>query len=71
MAYEYICRTYGVDPKVRQRITVDGRPGTIIRPQGDPQYLRVRFDDAKAPMNAHPTWKIDYAPADMDTPGDA
>lgn len=61
-AYSYVRRTYGVDPKVGQRITVNGRPGTIIRPQSDPKYLRVRFDDAKAPMNAHPTWEVDYAP---------
>jgi hypothetical protein len=68
MAYEYIKRTYGVDPKVSQRITVDGRPGTITRPLGDTQYLRVRFDGMKHSVNAHPTWKVDYAPATQPHP---
>lgn len=64
MAYDYIRRTYGVDPHVRQRITVNGRLGTIVRPVGDPHYLRVRFDGAKTPVNAHPTWEVDYAPGE-------
>ncbi len=64
MAYDYIRRTYGVEPVIGQRITVNGRPGVIARPQGDPQYLRVRFDGAKFLMDAHPTWEVDYAPAD-------
>jgi hypothetical protein len=62
MAYNYIRRAYSVDPRVGQRITMDGKPGTIIRPQGDPQYLNVRFDGQKHGSNVHPTWKVDYAP---------
>jgi hypothetical protein len=61
MAYDYIRRTYGVDPKIGQRITMDGRLGTIIRPQGDPQYLNVRFDGQKHTVPVHPTWRVDYA----------
>lgn len=62
MAYDYIRRTYNVDPVPSQRITMDGRPGTILRPSGDPLYLRVRFDGQKHASNVHPTWRVDYAP---------
>ncbi|HET8638122.1 MAG TPA: hypothetical protein VFL96_14835 [Acidobacteriaceae bacterium] len=62
MAYDYIRRTYGVEPQIGQRITMDGKPGVIVRPQGDPQYLRVRFDGQKHVSNVHPTWRVDYAP---------
>jgi hypothetical protein len=65
VTYDYIRRTYCVDPRVGQRITMDGRPGVIIRPQGDPAYLRVRFDGQLHASNAHPTWRIDYAPDAM------
>lgn len=60
MPYDYIRRTYGVDPKVGQAITMDGKLGTIIRPQGDPAYLRVRFEGQKHAVNVHPTWEVDY-----------
>lgn len=59
--YAYIRRAYGVEPKVGQRITMDGKPGFIIRPQGDPQYLRVRFDGQKHASDVHPTWEVTYA----------
>jgi hypothetical protein len=62
MAYEYIKRTYGVNPVVGQRIIMDGKPGVILKPQGDPQYLNVRFDGQKHGSNVHPDWKVDYAP---------
>ncbi len=65
MTYDYIRRSYGVDPRVGQRITMDGKPGVIVRPQGDPQYLRVRFDGQKHASNVHPTWKVDYAPQEL------
>lgn len=60
-AYAYIRRIYGVEPKIGQRITMDGKPGVIIRPRGDPHYLRVRFDGEKHASNVHPTWKVTYA----------
>lgn len=65
MAYEYIRGAYGVDPQCGQRITMDGKPGTIIRPIGDPQYLKVRFDGEFGVANVHPTWKVDYQPIEM------
>lgn len=62
MTYDYIRRTYNVDPKVGQRITMDGKPGTIIKPRGDPQHLNVRFDGTRHGVPVHPTWEVDYAP---------
>lgn len=63
MSYAYIRRVYAVDPKVGQIIVMDGRIGTITRPQGDPQYLRVRFFGEKHISNVHPTWRVDYHPS--------
>jgi len=65
--YAYIRRAYGVNPKVGQRITMNGKPGVIVKPRGDPQYLFVRFDGQKHAVNVHPTWRVDYAPADTAT----
>jgi hypothetical protein len=62
LAYDYIRRAYGVDPKPGQRISMDGRPGIIVRPQGDPARLRVRFDGSRHVSNVHPTWEMDYNP---------
>lgn len=60
MAYDYIRRTYGVDPKVGRRITMDGKPGVIVRPKGDPAHLQVRFDGQKHTVPVHPTWEVVY-----------
>lgn len=62
MAYDYIRRTYGVDAKPGQRITVDGKPGVVVRPQGDPAHLQVRFDGQKHTVPCHPTWRVELAP---------
>lgn len=59
--YAYIRRHYGVAPRVGQRITMNGKPGTIIRPRGDPAHLRVRFDGQRHTSNVHPTWEVSYA----------
>lgn len=59
MAYDYISKAYGVHFKPGERIAMDGNPGTVVRPQGDPHYLRVRFDGQKHATNAHPTWRIE------------
>lgn len=67
-AYSYVRRAYGVDPRVGQRIRMDGKPGVICKPQGDPQYLRVRFDGQKHASNVHPTWRVNYAPATISKP---
>lgn len=63
MAYEYIKRAYGVDPQIGQRITHRGKLGVIVRPVGDPHYLRVRFDGRKHADNVHPTDDVEYSPA--------
>lgn len=55
MAYDYIKRQYGVDLKIGQRITYYGKPAQIVRPVGDPQNPRVRFDGRKHADNLHPT----------------
>src|ERR1700677_2610981 len=60
VAYAYIRRHYSVEPRVGQRIAMNGKPGVIVRPQGDPQYLRVRFDGQKQIVNVHPTWHVEY-----------
>ena len=64
--YSYIRRTYGVDPVIGSRVrhTVTEREGQIVRPTGDPQYVRVRFDGDKHIMNAHPT-ELDYKPQEQ------
>lgn len=61
MTADYVRRTYDVDVKVGQRITVDGRPGTVVSFPG--QYLGVRFDGETRTSRAHPTWRVDYHPA--------
>lgn len=63
MTYDYIKRTYGVTPEpgARVRHTVTNREGSIIRPQGDPQYVRVRFDGQKHALPCHPD-ELDYQP---------
>lgn len=59
MAYDYIHQNYGVEFKPGERIAMDGKLGIVTRPQGDPQYVRVRFDGQKHITNVHPTWRIE------------
>jgi hypothetical protein len=59
MAYDYIRRSYGVDGKIGQRVTVNGKTGVIVRPQGDPSHFQVRFDGQKHTVPCHPTWKLE------------
>jgi hypothetical protein len=61
MSMDYVRRTYGVPAKRGLRVTVDGRPGVITRAT---HYVYVRFDDVGFSRPCHPTWRIDYAPAD-------
>jgi hypothetical protein len=58
MSAEYVRRYYGVDYKRGDRVTVDGKPGTIVSfPE---QYLGVRFDAyPRLVMRAHPTWRVE------------
>lgn len=62
MSAEYVRRIYGVPAKRGQRVTVEGRFGTIVSFPG--QYLGVRFDGEKWTSRCHPTWEVDYAPKD-------
>jgi hypothetical protein len=64
MSYEYIRRAYGVPAQVGMRVKVDGRPGVLIQHTSHQHYLRVRFDGAAHDVNAHPTWRVEYQPAE-------
>lgn len=48
MAYDYIKGAYGRDFEPGQRVNFteykDGR-GVVMEPEGDPQYVRVKFDN--------------------------
>lgn len=58
MSAEYVRNTYKVDYQRGDRVTVDGRPGTIV--SFPDQYLGVRFDTAPAvTVRAHPTWRVE------------
>lgn len=61
MAYEYVRRIYGVDPKVGQRVSCDGLMGKIAPAEGDPQYVEVKFDGRDFTSPCHPT-SLDYNP---------
>ena len=63
MSAEYVRRYYGVDYKRGDRVTVDGKPGTVVSfPE---QYLGVRFDDRpRLTVRAHPTWRVERIEAD-------
>ncbi|HEY1177558.1 MAG TPA: hypothetical protein VGF17_15480 [Phytomonospora sp.] len=57
MSAEYVRSHYAVDYRRGDRITVDGRPGTVVSFPG--QYLGVRFDGSKHTSRAHPTWRVE------------
>lgn len=67
MSAEYVRRYYGVDFKRGDRVTVDGKPGTVVSFPG--QYVGVRFDGEKHTERCHPKWRIDHTPTPSD--GDA
>lgn len=56
MSAEYVRATYGVDYKVGDRLTMDGRPGTLV--SFPHQYLGIRFDGETKVSHCHPTWRI-------------
>ena len=60
--YRYIRSYYGETVIVGEwvRHTVTGRYGKVIRPVGDPHYVRVRFDGDNHAMNAHPK-ELEYS----------
>lgn len=57
MSAGYVRDYYGVDYEVGDRLTVDGRPGTLVSFPG--QYLGIRFDGDKHTSRAHPTWRVE------------
>jgi len=58
MSAEYVRSYYGVPAKRGMRITIDGRPATIVGFKD--QYLRIRRDGEKRTVIAHPTWRVEY-----------
>lgn len=65
MSYKYIERAYGIKFEAGQRIVFteyDDKPGRVMRATGDPQYVRVMFDDGKM-GDCHPDSVQIIAPA--------
>lgn len=62
MAYDYVKRTYGVNPIVGERVThtVTGKSGIIARESpGQAHYVRVKFDGQSFSSACHPT-ELEY-----------
>lgn len=61
---DYVRYMYGVDVEQGQRVTVDGRPGTVTwDPLLGAHYVHVQFDGEEFARPCHPTWRVDYSPA--------
>lgn len=56
MSAAYVRSHYGIDYRCGDRITVDGKPGTIV--SFPDQYLGVRFDGEKHTSRGHPMWRV-------------
>ena len=61
MSAQYVRDHYGVDFKVGDRVTVDGRPGVVVSFPG--QYVGVRLDGQKHTSRCHPTWRLEHEEA--------
>jgi hypothetical protein len=62
--YDYIKRTYRVDPQVGGRVKhqVTGRSGTIAREKkSQAHYVMVKFEGQKFSSPCHPS-ELDYLP---------
>jgi hypothetical protein len=57
MSAAYVRERYGVDYKLGDRVTVDGKPGTIV--SFPDQYLGVRLAGERQTSRAHPTWRVE------------
>jgi hypothetical protein len=70
MAYDYVRRTYNVNPVVGRRVThtVTNKSGIIAREdKGAGHYVQVRFDGQRHALPCHPTELIDASePYDRD-----
>lgn len=58
MSAEYVRTAYNLTVKKGDRVTVDGRQGTVVSFPG--QYLGVRFDGENFTSRCHPTWRVTY-----------
>ena len=58
--FDYIIRSYGVPACIGRRVTVGGKPGTIVEDMG--HHIGVNFDCDKPgrSMPAHPTSDVIY-----------
>lgn len=58
--FEYVNRAYNVNACLGRRVTVDGKPGTIIEDRGG--RIGVNFDSDKPgrSLPCHPTWNVVY-----------
>ena len=59
---EYIRLRYGVPAKRGAKIKYCGQPGKITG--CDSGYLLIKLDGEKRSKRYHPTWNIEYVPAD-------
>lgn len=57
MSAKFVRDYYGVPAYRGGRVTVNGKPGTII--SFPDQYINVRFDDGTV-RRCHPTWEVNY-----------
>lgn len=60
MAFEYVCKHYGVPACIGRRVTIDGNGGVIAEDRG--HYIGVNFDSDKPGVikSCHPTWEAEY-----------
>jgi hypothetical protein len=58
MSAAYVRNYYKVPAKRGMRITIEGKPATIVGFRGP--HLRLRIDGEKHIVSAHPTWEITY-----------
>ena len=60
MSAEYVRSHYAVPYKRGDRVTVDGKPGTVV--SFPDQYLGVRLDGETRTSRCHPTWRVSIIP---------
>ncbi len=66
MSIQYIRDHYGLPAKVRGRIRFDGQDGVITGARDS--YLLIRLAGADQPVPVHPTWRMQYLPAQASQP---
>lgn len=65
MAYEYVKRTYGVDPQIGGRVRLEhtGKEGAIAARSSYDAYVWVTFDGQNFASPCHPK-SLEYLPAE-------